>query len=224
MTNPVTIARNTLAAIRQAYWGQRFSSLGSHSDIQPRANFEYASKIRAGHHCGFARQSLVRANTEDERGIRLGNHVSIMENVLVNANRGHVSIGNNSWLGAGTVVHGNGGVEIGNHVMIASHCAVNTISHHFDRTDIPMSEQGTYCDPVTIEDDVWIGTGAVILQGVRIGRGSIIAAGAVVNRSIPPYSIAMGVPARVTGSRKPQQDTEQAMNISNIQLQAGGRS
>ena len=64
-----------------------------------------------------------------------------------------------------------------------------------------MRDQGLNCEPVLIGDDVWIGTGAIILQGIQIGHGSIIAAGAVVTRDIPPYSIAMGTPARVTGSR-----------------------
>ena len=205
MVNPKNMIRNSFAAMRHSYWGQRLSNLGSKPDIQPKAHFEYAGNISIGDQCRIARQALIRANTDDDRGIRFGHKVSIQENVLVNANRGHVSIGDNSWLGPGSVVYGNGGVEIGSDVMVASHCAINTVSHHFDRTDIPMNAQDTYCDPVIIEDDVWIGTAAVILQGVRIGRGSIIAAGAVVNRSIPPYSIAMGVPARVTGSRSPSE-------------------
>jgi acetyltransferase-like isoleucine patch superfamily enzyme len=55
---------------------------------------------------------------------------------------------------------------------------------------------------VVIEDDVWIGLNAVILQGVTIGHGTIVGAGAVVNKSIPPWSVAVGVPARVIGRRK----------------------
>lgn len=205
MVNPKDMIRNSFATLRHAYWAQRLSNLGSNPDIQSKAHFEYAGNISIGDKCRIARQALVRANTSDRRGISLGNNVSVQENVLINANRGHVSIGDNSWLGPGCVVYGNGGVEIGSDVMVASHCAINSVSHHFDRIDIPMNAQGTYCDPVIIEDDVWIGTAAVVLQGVRIGRGSIIAAGAVVTRSIPPYSIAMGVPARITGSRSPAQ-------------------
>ena len=125
----------------------------------------------------------------------------MQENALINANRGFVSIGRGSWVGPCTVIYGNGRVDIGANVMIASHCAINTVSHNASRTDIPMRDQGLNCDPVLIGDDVWIGIGAIILQGVRIGRGSIIGAGAVVTRDIPAYSIAMGTPARVTGSR-----------------------
>lgn len=203
MFNPKTMVRNTLAVLRHTYWRQRVASLGTSPDIQPTAHFEYAGNIRLGDQCRIARHALLRANTSDQKGITLGNRVSVQENSLINANRGHVVIGDNSWLGPGTIVYGNGGVDIGSDVMVASHCAINTVSHNFSNIDIPMNDQGTNCDPVVIEDDVWIGTAAVILQGVRIGEGSIIAAGAVVTKSIPPYSIAMGVPARVTASRLP---------------------
>ena len=202
MTKVKALLRNASGALRHAIWRQRLAQLGSHPDIQPTAHLEYAGKIRIGNHCRIARNALLRANTDNPQGISIGDNVSVQENVLVNANRGHVVIGNDSWLGPATIVYGNGGVEIGSDVMIASHCAINTVSHNFANTDTPMNKQGVNCAPVVIEDDVWIGTAAVILQGVRIGHGSIIGAGAVVTKDIPPYSIALGVPARVTGSRR----------------------
>jgi acetyltransferase-like isoleucine patch superfamily enzyme len=202
MTKLKALFRNASGALRHALWRKRLAQLGSNPDIQPTAHLEYAGKIHIGSHCRIARNALLRANTDNPQGISIGNNVSVQENVLVNANRGHVAIGNDSWLGPATIVYGNGGVEIGSDVMVASHCAINTVSHNFENTDTPMNKQGVNCAPVVIEDDVWIGTAAVILQGVRIGHGSIIAAGAVVTRDIPPYSIAMGVPARVTGTRQ----------------------
>jgi acetyltransferase-like isoleucine patch superfamily enzyme len=86
--------------------------------------------------------------------------------------------------------------------LVAGHTSINTVSHRADRCDMPINDQPVVIDPVIIEDDVWIGLNAVILQGVTIGRGSIVGAGAVVNRSIPPWSVAVGVPARVVGRRK----------------------
>jgi len=78
------------------------------------------------------------------------------------------------------------------------------------------------CEPVLIGDDVWIGIGAIILQGIRIGRGSIIGAGAVVTRDIPPYSIAMGTPARVTGSRlHPDCVNEADFDIGSLDIRTG---
>jgi len=202
MADAMTLIRNAGRSLRYYWWRNRLASLGSGADIQPTAHFEYPANITIGMHCRIARQTLLRANTDLDTGIRIGNHVSVLENVLINANRGHVAIGDRSWIGPGSVVYGNGGVDIGSDVMIANHCVINTVSHHASRIDVPMNRQGTYCDPVVIADDVWIGAAAVILQGVCIGRGSIIGAGAVVTRNIPPFSIAVGVPARVTGCRK----------------------
>ena len=208
MLNPKPLLRKTSAALRHKWWHLQLAELGDNPDIQPTAHFEYASRIRIGNHCRIARQAIVRANTDDARSVCLADRVSLLENTLISANRGHVTIGDNSWLGPNSVIYGNGGVDIGEHVLIASHCVVNTVSHSFDRLDVPMNEQEINCDPVVIENDVWIGTGAVILQGVRIGYGSIIGAGAVVTCSIPPFSIALGVPARVTGSRLVPEDDE----------------
>jgi acetyltransferase-like isoleucine patch superfamily enzyme len=188
-------------AMRQGIWRQRLARLGAQSDIQAGAHFEYAANIELGARCCVGRHALLRANTPQTPGIRLGDRAHVGELTLINANGGQVTIGSDSWVGPHSVIYGNGGVCIGRNVMIANHCAINTVSHHSDRTDIPMREQGIYCEPVIIEDDVWVGVGAIILQGVRIGRGSIIGAGALVNSDVGPNSIAIGVPARVTGNR-----------------------
>lgn len=202
MANFKQFPRHVNTALRHAWWGYRLSELGDYPDIQPNAHFEFPEKIRIGRHCRIARHTLIRANTAEDVGVSIGNNVYLQEYVTINANRGHVRIGNDSWLGPYSLVYGNGGVNIGSDVIIASHCAINTVSHHADRADIPMNQQGTFCDPVTIEDDVWIGIGVIILQGVRVGRSSIIGAGAVVTRDILPGSVSLGVPARVTRLRQ----------------------
>ena len=104
-------------------------------------------------------------------------------------------------MGPFCLLYGNGDIRIGDGVLIAGHTSINTVSHHAERVDIPISEQGTEIAPVVIHDDVWIGLNAVILQGVTIGRGAIIGAGAVVTRDIPAWSVVCGVPAKVVRSR-----------------------
>ncbi len=115
----------------------------------------------------------------------------------------HLSIGDYSGIGKDTYVPD--GVTIGKYCMLGPEIVFYTTNHNTDRTDIPMCKQGfkKSC-PIVIEDDCWIGRRVIILPGVTIGRGSIIGAGAVVSRSIPPYSIAAGNPARVVKSRKSQ--------------------
>ncbi|PJK27986.1 acyltransferase [Minwuia thermotolerans] len=92
-------------------------------------------------------------------------------------------------------------VEIGANVMLAPRVYLLDVDHRFERRDIPISKQGYLVRPVRIEDDVWIGTGAVITKGVTIGRGAIIGANSVVTRDVPAYAIAAGVPAMVVKGR-----------------------
>jgi len=81
--------------------------------------------------------------------------------------------------------------------MMGPDVMIYTQNHRFDRIDIPMIEQGnTEPKPVVIEDDVWIAARSIILPGVTIGKGAVIAAGAVVTKDVPPYTVVGGVPAR----------------------------
>lgn len=106
-----------------------------------------------------------------------------------------VTLGDYSGIGINAKIYGT--CHIGRYVMMGTDVTIITRNHRFDRTDIPMMEQGFEEErPVYIGNDVWIGDRALILPGVHIGDGSIIAAGAVVTKDVPPYSIVAGVPAR----------------------------
>lgn len=97
--------------------------------------------------------------------------------------------------------HKDGYIKIGNDVMVANSTLVVTNDHIFTDKTKPIWRSGHTYGPVIIEDDVWIGMGVKILKGVKIGKGSVIGAGAVVTKDIPPYSIAVGVPAKVIKKR-----------------------
>lgn len=99
----------------------------------------------------------------------------------------------------------NSSISIGNKVMFGPNVTIMTGDHNTScvgRYMYDVIEKRPEDDqPVVIEDDVWVGTGAIVLKGVRIGRGAIVAAGAVVTKSVLPYSIVGGVPARRIGAR-----------------------
>ncbi len=102
-----------------------------------------------------------------------------------------VSIGDNSSIGVDCELFGP--IEIGKNVMMGPETVIMTFGHGHDRTDIPMIQQGTTKpQKVKIEDDVWIGRRCMILPGVTVGRGSILAAGAVITKNVPPFSVMGG--------------------------------
>ena len=115
--------------------------------------------------------------------------------------KGQIEIGNNCSLSQYSILFGLGGLKIGNGVRIGPHTVVIPSNHNFDRIDIPIFKQGETMLGIIIEDDVWIGANCTICDGVVIGEGSVIGAGSVVTRNIPPFSVAVGSPAKVIKKR-----------------------
>lgn len=129
----------------------------------------------------------------------VGPEINIEQGATFGSGRG-VRVGARSGLGINASIHGP--VTIGEDVMMGPNCRIISLNHRFGDTTRPMNTQGfDPADPVIIENDVWIGANVTILAGVRVGHGSILAAGAVVTKDVPPFAIVGGVPARVLRSR-----------------------
>lgn len=118
----------------------------------------------------------------------------------------NIFIGNNVSINIRCMLLDSNKITIGNNVLIAPGVQINTSTHPVELAERvnPTWQPGgsayfwqTYALPITIEDDCWIGAGAIILPGVTIGRGSVIGAGSIVNKSIPANSVAVGNPCRV---------------------------
>ena len=110
-------------------------------------------------------------------------------------------IGARSSVGAHSFIGAAGGVTIGRNVLMGQRVGIHAENHNCSDPTVPIRDQGVTRKGIVIEDDCWLGSGCTILDGVTIGRGSVIAAGAVVTHTFPPYSIVTGVPARRTGTR-----------------------
>ena len=136
--------------------------------------------------------------------IEIGNDVILSSNVFVQCKGGSVKIGSFSGLGTQTIIQSTETVEIGNDVFIGPQCYITGGgNYNVDRLDIPIWKQGHKKEGGTfLGDDIWLGANVTILGGISVKSHSIIAAGAVVTKSIPEYSICMGVPARIKGTRK----------------------
>ena len=134
-------------------------------------------------------------DTPPYRKFSLGDYSVIESFACINNAVGDVMIGDHTRIGLHNTIIGP--VEIGSHVNLAQGITVTALNHNFDNTEKRIDEQGVSTNPVTIEDDVWIGANAVILPGVTIGNHCVVAAGAVVTKDVPPHSLVAGVPAKV---------------------------
>ncbi len=127
----------------------------------------------------------------------------IGDGVALRSHRGRVTVGAKVVIGGGTTINSHLDVSIGDGTLIAEGVHITDFDHRTERVDVPIKDQGIVVAPVRIGPDVWLGRGVTVLKGVDIGRGSVIGAHAVVTRDIPPFSVAVGVPARVVRSRLP---------------------
>jgi len=154
-------------------------------------------------------EDFVQINALSEKGINLGRNVTIGKCAIITctgviANKGvGIDIGDYSAVGAQSFLGGQGGIRIGNNVIMGPGVRIFSENHNYDDISIPIRLQGENRKGVIIEDDCWVGSGVTILDGVTVGTGSLIAAGSVVTRSIPSFSIACGVPAKVIKGRLP---------------------
>lgn len=130
----------------------------------------------------------------------VGERVFVLKGVTFTSPKG-ISIGHDVSINRNATLDGHGELKIGNYVLIAPYVTILTANHGFSNPLIPMTCQDISNGIVTIEDDVWIGTNAVILPNVRISRGSVVGANAVVTRDDGAYSIVGGVPAKFIKSR-----------------------
>lgn len=137
----------------------------------------------------------ARMDTPPYRKFSLGDYSVIESFACINNAVGDVIIGDHTRVGLHNTIIGP--VTIGNHVNLAQGITVTALNHNFEDPNKRIDEQGVSTTPVVIEDDIWIGANAVILPGVTIGHHSVVAAGAVVTKNVPPHSLVAGVPAKV---------------------------
>lgn len=166
----------------------------SHGD----GSFRTEQFARCGPDCVFEAGVLVfhPENIELGRNVYIG-HQAILKGYFKNTMR----IGDETWIGQQTFLHSAGGIDIGARVGIGPGVRIITSSHGEAGRGVPILSSPVELGPVVIEDDCDLGVGAIVLPGVRIGRGAQIGAGAVVAEDVPAYCVAVGVPARVTRER-----------------------
>ena len=172
---------STGVALRRVYYHFRLAASAPELSIQTNVSITCPGCISIGRKGYLARDCKLYATPESP--IRIGANFSANANVMINARgSGHITIGNNVLIGPNVVLRSN--------------------DHVFGRADVLINDQGMTEGTITIGNDVWIAANAVVLQNVSIGDGAVVAAGAVVTKNVPPYTVVGGVPARTIGTRQ----------------------
>jgi acetyltransferase-like isoleucine patch superfamily enzyme len=171
-----------VAFLRTSWWRLLGMRVGA-STLLPKIHVTWPHQVSVGAHCTVEHGAYFKYDGIWAPGPRL-------------------VIGDHVFIGAGCEFNFKREITIGSHCLIASGCCFVDHDHQSVQRDIPMCMQTDGPEaPVTLESDVWIGANAVLLKGVTIGKGAIVAAGAVVRHSVPSYEIWGGVPAKKIGER-----------------------
>jgi len=165
--------------LRKKIYKLVFSKLGDNISFGKYIDFDSPTSIEIGNNASFGDYCFLSANGGY---IKIADEVSFNRNVHINASVG-------------------GKIIIENYCLIGPNVVFRTANHRFDSLKIPIRKQGHTFSDIRICEDVWIGANVIILSGVTIGKGSVVAAGAVVTKDIPPFSISAGVPAKVIKKR-----------------------
>lgn len=178
--------------------------------IEKNVRLRFASFIRLGHGVYLDENVYLHACPG---GIEIGDKTIVMHGAILHVYNfrdlpnAFIRIGKDSLIGEYTVIRGQGGVTIGDRVYTSPFTQIIAVNHVFDNPQRSFVDQGITAEGIAIEDDVWIGSGAIITDGVRIGKGSVVAAGAVVTKDVAAHTVVAGVPAelikKITGLDTP---------------------
>ena len=165
--------------------------------------FRHPNRIRLGNEVVIDDNCVLDAKGDSEEGITIGDGAIIGRNTIVSCKGGSIEIGDNTNISANCMLISETRLSIGSNVLIAGMCYVIAGGNHgIERTDIPIIAQPMVSKGgVRIEDNCWLGANVTVLDGVTIGRDSVIGAGSVVRRDIPEFTVAVGSPATVVKKR-----------------------
>lgn len=168
--------------------------------IESGVRLRFANHIRLGRGAYLDQGVYIHACPQ---GVEIGAGTLVMHGAVLHVYNfrdlphAGIKIGRNSLIGEYTVIRGQGGVTLGDRVYTSPMTQLIAVNHNFDDPTRPFVEQGITAQGIVVEDDVWIGSSAIITDGVRVGQGAVVAAGAVVTKDVAPHTVVGGVPARL---------------------------
>lgn len=189
--------------LRKKFYPALFKHAQSGLLVGRNVTLRHPGKISLGKNVVFDDYALIDARSSDgSDGVTLQDDVIVNRNCVLKAKKGSICLGRRTNVGSNSVIISYSGVEIGEAVLIAGGCHITGGGYRHDDVSTLMADNGVCSKgPIKIGDNVWIGTGAIVLDGVTIGSHAVIGAGAVVNKDVDDNAIVAGVPARLVRYR-----------------------
>ena len=189
------------AEIRNKYYAAQLKSMGKNVRIG------YGVKIVNPQYISIGDDVLIDDHVtliaRGPGGLSIGSHIHINDRVYLDTEReeGYITVHDHVYIGTGTTLFGHYGMEIGEHALLAQNITITPYSHIFEDPNDYIINQGGHSKKVTIGKDSYLGMNVCVLYSADIGDGSVIGSGSVVVKPIPPYSVAVGNPAKVIRKR-----------------------
>lgn len=187
--------------IRRLVYRIILKRIGTSAQIDPDVKFVGAAYIGIGNGARIDSGVCLKSLGQNSK-IWIGDRARLDRGVDIKAiGSDRIEIGENTYIGPYTCLAGES-ISVGKDCLIGSHVGIYATNHNFADLTCKLREQRDSFKGIVIGDDCWLGSGVRVVDGVTIHQGSIIGAGAVVTKDIPPYSVAVGVPARAIANRK----------------------
>jgi acetyltransferase-like isoleucine patch superfamily enzyme len=190
-------------ALRKVTYPWLLGACGRNVIFGQHVLLRHPHKIRIGDNVVIDDNCLLDAKGEQNAGITIGRGVFIGRNTILSCKDGDIQLGDGANVGFNCEIFSASRVTVGADTLLAAYCYVIGGDHEFADPAAPVLAQGRRSAGVTIGAGAWLGAGAKILDGVTIGDRAIVGAGAVVREPVPEGAIAVGVPARIVGTREP---------------------
>lgn len=188
--------------LRGFFYPMIMGSMGRGVAFGANIAIRHPNKIHIGDNVVIDDNCVLDAKGEDNKGIEIHNGVFIGRGTILTCHNGDIILEENVNIGFNCVISSLSRIIIKKNHLMAAFCYLVGGDHDSDRTDIPVLFQGRSSKGITIDENVWLGAGVSVLDGTTIGRDSIIGAHAVVNKDVPEFAIAAGVPAKFKWDRR----------------------
>lgn len=201
--------------LRQKFYPLIMGSMGRGVAIGANVMIRHPHKIHIGNNVVIDDNCVLDAKGETNKGLEIHNGVFVGRGTILTCHNGDIILEDNVNIGFNCVISSLSRIVIKKNHLMAAFCYLVGGDHDSDRTDIPVLLQGRSSKGITIEDNVWLGAGVAVLDGVKVGRDSIIGAHAVVNKDVPDFAISAGVPAKFMWDRRKGKEHNEVLRGEN---------